>query len=211
MTMKNKFEEYVTSWFHEYIENHKDDGDLMLSLFNAICPREEGDSLSDWLDEDQTICDWLMDCSAEDIYSSLFGSSGGGCFDDMPDAEGFVAEMLKDTCKRLDLYRYEFTDEFIEDMACHITNYDNPLVFFQDLQNGGCASGMIGMLIYNSDCLALYGKYANDMEEFREELEDEIGSPIERDRNIRHYVWICWLCYEELGFQIARYLFEDEF
>lgn len=211
MTMKNKFEEYVTSWFHEYIENHKDDGDLMLSLFNAICPREEGDSLSDWLDEDQTICDWLMDCSAEDIYSSLFGSSGGGCFDGMPETEEFVAEMLKDTCKRLDLYRYEFTDEFVEDMACHITNYDNPLDFFQDLQNGGCASGMIGILIYNSDCLALYGKYANDMEEFREELEDEIGSPIERDRNIRHYVWICWLCYEELAYKIARYLLEDEF
>ena len=209
--MKDNFEGYVTSWFHEYIENHKDDGDLMLSLFNAICPREEGDSLSDWLDEGQTIQDWLIDCSAEDIYSSLFGWSSVGCFDDMPDAEGFVAEMLKDTCKRLDLYRYEFTDEFVEDMACHITNYDNPLDFFQDLQNGGCASGMIGILIYNSDCLALYGKYANDMEEFREELEDEIGSPIERDRNIRHYVWICWLCYEELGFQIARYLFEDEF
>ena len=211
MTMKNKFEEYVTSWFHEYIENHKDNEDLILSLFNAICPREEGDSLSDWLDEDQTICDWLMDCSAEDIYSSLFGWSSVGCFDGMPDAEGFVAEMLKDTCKRLDLYRYEFTDEFIEDMACHITNYDNPLGFFQDLQKGGCISGMIGMLIYNSDCLALYGKYANDMEEFREELEDEIGSPIKRDRNIYHYVWICWLCYEELSYKIARYLFEDEF
>ena len=209
--MKDNFEGYVTSWFHEYIENHKDDGDLMLSLFNAICPREEGDSLSDWLDEGQTIQDWLMDCSAEDIYSSLFVSSGGDCFDGMPDTEEFIAEMLKDTCKRLDIYRYEFTDEFVEDMACHITNYDNPLDFFQDLQNGGCASGMIGILIYNSDCLALYGKYANDMEEFREELEDEIGSPIERDRNIRHYVWICWLCYEELGFQIARYLFEDEF
>ena len=111
--MKNKFEEYVTSWFHEYIEDHKDDEDLMLSLFNAICPRKEGDSLSDWLDKDQTICDWLMDCSAEDIYSSLFGWSGGGCFDDMPYAEGFVTKMLKDVCKELDLYRYEFTDEFI--------------------------------------------------------------------------------------------------
>ena len=209
--MKSKFEEYVTSWFHEYVENHKDNEDLMLSLFNAICPRDKGDSLSDWLDEDQTICDWLMDCSAEDIYSSLFGWSGGDCFDGMPDTEEFVAEMLKDACKELNLNEYEFVDEFVEDMACHITNYDNPLYFFQDLQNGGCASGMIGMLIYNSDCLALYGKYANDLEEFREELEDEIGSPIERDRNIRHYVWICWLCYEELGYQIARYLFEDKF
>ena len=209
--MKDNFEGYVKSWFHEYVEDHKDDEDLMLSLFNAICPREEGDSLSDWLDEGQTIQDWLMDCSTEDIYSSLFGWSGGGCFDDMPDAESFITKMLKDACKSLELYRYEFADEFIEDMACHITNYDNPLCFFQDLQKGGCISGMIGMLIYNSDCLALYGKHANDMEEFREELEDEIGSPIERDRNIRHYVWICWLCYEELAYKIARYLFEDEF
>lgn len=210
--MKDKFEEYVTPWFHEYVENHKDDEGLMLSLFNAICPRKEDEPLSNWLGEDETFYDWLlMNCSADEIYSSLFGFSGGGCFDDMPDAEGFITKMLKDACKSLELYRYEFADEFIEDMAYHITNYDNPLGFFQDLQKGGCASGMIGMLIYNSDCLALYGKYANDMEEFREELEEEIGSPINRDRNIRHYVWICWLCYEELAYKIARYLFEDDF
>ena len=208
--MKDKFEEYVTSWFHEYIENHKDNEDLMLSLFNAICPREEGDSLSDWLDEDETIYDWLMNCSTEDIYSSLFIKSHE-LFDDIPDTERFVKRMLKDACTELGLNEYEFVEEFVEDMAYNITDYDDPLYFFQDLQNGGCASGMIGMLVYNSDCLALYGKYANDMEEFREKLEDETGSPIKRDRNIRHYVWICWLCYEELAYQIAHYLFEDDF
>lgn len=208
--MKDKFEEYVTSWFHGYVENHKDNEDLMLSLFNATCPREEGDSLSDWLDEDETIYDWLMNCSVEDIYSSLFIKSHE-LFDDIPDTERFVKRMLKDACTELGLNEYEFVEEFVEDMAYHITDYDDPLYFFQDLQNGGCASGMIGMLVYNSDCLALYGKYANDMEEFREKLEDETGSPIKRDRNIRHYVWICWLCYEELAYQIAHYLFEDDF
>lgn len=208
--MKDKFEEYVTSWFHEYVENHKDNEDLMLSLFNAICPREEGDSLSDWLDEDETIYDWLMNCSTEDIYSSLFIKSHE-LFDDIPDTERFVKRMLKDACTELGLNEYEFVEEFVEDMAYNITDYDDPLYFFQDLQNGGCASGMIGMLVYNSDCLALYGKYANDMEEFREKLEDETESPIKRDRNIRHYVWICWLCYEELAYQIAYYLFEDDF
>lgn len=208
--MKDKFEEYVTSWFHEYVENHKDNEDLMLSLFNAICPREEGDSLSDWLDEDETIYDWLMNCPVEDIYSSLFIKSHE-LFDDIPDTERFVKRMLKDACTELGLNEWEFVEEFVEDMAYQITDYDDPLYFFQDLQNGGCASGMIGMLVYNSDCLALYGKYANDMEEFREKLEDETGSPIKRDRNIRHYVWICWLCYEELAYQIAHYLFEDDF
>lgn len=209
--MKDKFEEYVTSWFHEYVENHKDNEDLMLSLFNAICPRKEDEPLSNWLGEDETFYDWLMNCSADEIYSSLFGFSGGGCFDDMPDAEGFVKRMLKDVCTELNLNEYDFVAEFVEDMTYNITNYDNPLGFFQDLQKGGCASGMVGMLIYNSDCLALYGKYANDMEEFREELEEEIGSSINRDRNIPHYVWICWLCYEELAYKIARYLFEDDF
>ena len=210
--MKDKFEEYVTSWFHEYVENHKDDEGLMLSLFNAICLRKEDEPLSNWLGEDETFYDWLlMNCSADEIYSSLFGFSGGGCFDDMPDTEGFIKRMLKDVCTELNLNEYDFVAEFVEDMTYNITNYDNPLGFFQDLQKGGCASGMVGMLIYNSDCLALYGKYANDMEEFREELEEEIGSPINRDRNIRHYVWICWLCYEELAYKIARYLFEDDF
>lgn len=207
--MNDKFEEYVTSWFRQYIEDHEEDEDLLLSLFNTICPREEDDSLFDWLDEDETICDWLLNCSAEDIYSNLFGEGGHGCFDDMPDAEGFVTKMLKDVSNELDLDKYEFADEFLADMAYHITNYDNPLSFFQDLQHGGCASGMIGMVIYNSDCLTLYGKYANDMEEFREELEEEIGSPIKRDKALRHYVWICWLCYEELAYQIGRYLFEN--
>lgn len=207
--MNDKFEEYVTSWFHQYIEDHEEDEDLLLSLFNTICPREEGDSLSDWLDENETICDWLMNCSAEDIYSNLFGDNAHGCFDDMPDAEGFITKMLEYVSNELGLDKYEFTDEFVSDMAYHITNYDNPLSFFEDLQHGGCASGMIGMVIYNSDCLTLYGKYANDMEEFREELEENIGSPLQRDKALRHYVWICWLCYEELAYQIGNYLFEN--
>ena len=128
----------------------------------------------------------------------------------MPDTESFICQMLKDASRAIRLDGYGFTDEFIEDMAGHICNYDNPLSFFEDLQRGGCSSGMIGMLIYNSDCLALFGKYANDMEEFRENLEEEIGT-IKRDKNIYHYVWICWLCYEELAYEIGQYLFENSF
>lgn len=209
--MNDQFEKYITSWFHEYIKTHEEDEDLLLSLFNTICPREENDSLSDWLDDEETICDWMMNCSAEDIYSHLFYNQGCDNFDDMPNAEIFAAKMLKDTCKELGLDKYEFVDEFISDMAYHISDYDSPLFFFQDLQHGGCASGMIGMLIYNSNCLNVYAQYANDMEEFREELEDEMECPIKRDKAIRHYVWMCWLCYEELGYQIGRYLFENNF
>jgi len=70
---------------------------------------------------------------------------------------------------------------------------------------------LIGMLIYNSDCQKIYGKYANDMETFKEEIEQELGVPIHNKSGVPHYTFVCWFCYEELGFQIARNLFEDEF
>lgn len=208
---QDKFGEYVVSWFHNYIEKHEEAEDLLQSLFNTICPREEDDSLDDWLGEGETVCDFLFAQDAEVIYDKLFANGGQGVFDDMPDTESFVESMLKDAAKELDYEKYEFTEEFIEDMAGHIINYDSPLGFFQDLQHGGCSSGMIGMVIYNNDCLQLYGKYANDMEEFREELEEELGEPIHGNRSVRHYVWICWFTYEELGYQIGRYLFENNF
>ncbi len=208
---QDKFGEYVVTWFHNYIEEHEEDDDLLQTLFNTICPREEGDSLSDWLDENETVCDYLLAQDAEIIFDRLFTNGGNDMFEDMPDAESFIEQMFKDAAKELDYDEYEFTDEFIEDMAAHCIEYDTPLPFFNDLQYGGCASGMIGMVIYNSDCLKLYGKYANDMEEFREDFEEEIGERIKRERNIPHYVWTCWFTYEELAFQIARYLFENNF
>lgn len=208
---QDEFGKYVVSWFHNYIKEHEENEDLLQSLFNTVCPREEGDSFSDWLDEDETVRDWLLAQDAEVIYDRLFANGGHGVLDDMPDTEFFVKKMLKNAAKELDLDKYEFTDEFIEDMASHIINYDSPIGFFNDLQYGGCQSGMIGMVIYNNDCLRLYGKYANDMEEFREELEDEIGSPLRRDSSLRHYTWICWFTYEELAYRIAQHLFENNF
>ena len=43
----------------------------------------------------------------------------------------------------------------IEDMTYNITNYDNPLSFFQDLQKGGCASGMVGIGLKSPGCLLI--------------------------------------------------------
>ena len=32
--MKSKFDEYVLRWFHDYLEEHEDDEELFLDLFN---------------------------------------------------------------------------------------------------------------------------------------------------------------------------------
>ena len=95
-------------------------------------------------------------------------------------------------------------------MAGHCFNYANPAGFFQDLQCGGCASGMIGMFIYHSDCKDFYINHIDSMEDFVEEFEDELGSPIKNEAKMPHYTFICWICYEELAFRIANELWDGE-
>lgn len=202
------FHEYVTDWFHELVNDHKDNSDWCEDLFNQL-----GYNKAEYLDDDETCYDFLMAMSDEnEIYEALFGYNAKvKCLDDLPDTEGFLKDMLKWVVSEEDLDKYSFCDEFVEDIVDELTEYDSPLTFFQSLQSNGCQSGMIGLLIYNSDCLNIYGRYCNDMEELREDLENETGVPIHSSRNIPRYVWLCWLCYEEFAFRIGRYLFENDF
>lgn len=211
--MKNKFEEYVLRWFHDYLVEHEEDEELFFTMFNTLVDRNEDDSVFDWLDENQTVGDYLMNnIEADVIYDKLFCNEGRCGFVDIPSHQDFVLAILKYAVEELGLDKYDFVSEFIEDMVDHILCYDRPRGFFHDLTYGGCASGMVGMLIYNSDCLKLYGKYADSMEEYKEDLEEEIGViRQEKEHRIVHYVWMCWLCYEEIALSIARFLYEEEF
>ncbi|NDV63997.1 hypothetical protein [Bacteroides sp. 224] len=105
---------------------------------------------------------------------------------------------------------FSFAGRFISDMVAHAIEYEYPLSFFKDLTHG-CQSGMIGILVYNSDCKRIYINNLDDMEEFKLNLEDELGEPITNKNHLPHYTFMCWLCYEELGFSIARTLFPNEF
>ena len=105
---------------------------------------------------------------------------------------------------------YAFSEKFIEDMAYHAEHYESPLGFFRDLTHG-CQSGMIGMLIYNDDCKEIYIENIDDMEDYKMQIEEELGQLIANKNSLPHYTFMCWLCYEELGFHIARTLFPDDF
>ena len=183
------------------------------SICSILMDRNDEDSLDMWLDEGQTVGDCLMnDVDADTIYDKLFNEGYCNTFIDMPNNADFALAILKYAVSILGLEQYDFVIEFIEDMADHIVNYPNPQDFFEDLMRGGCASGMIGMLIYNSDCLKLYDQYVDSMEEYKEDLEKEVGViRQEKERRIVHYVWMCWLCYEEVALSIARFLYKDEF
>ena len=80
--------------------------------------------------------------------------------------------------------------------------------FFEDMQKGGCISGMIGEFIYHADNKAFYIKHIEDLEEFKQELEDSIGEAVKNRHNLVHYTFIVWLCFEEYCYQVYNGIFE---
>lgn len=76
--------------------------------------------------------------------------------------------------------------------------------FCSDLQQGGCQSGMIGDFIYNSDCKDFYIAHIDELEQIKEELENDLGEPIQNRHSVPHYTFMCWLCFEEYVYNIAN-------
>lgn len=204
--MEQTFDQYVISWWREYVESHKSDQKRLMESFIG-----EEETIEDYLDEGETPYGWLMakdECDAEEIYTHFFGYSGEDeCFDDLPDTETFLIGMFKQAYTE----KYDFVDELVEDMAGHAENYDTPYGFFHDLSYGGCSSGMIGMFIYHSDCKRFYIDHIDDLEAFVEDFEEEIGEHIPNKNHHPHYTFICWLCYEELAYNIGRTLYPENF
>lgn len=201
------FEKYVIDWFHALVEEHEDNKEWCEKLFSQL-----GYDATH-LDDGESPYDFLLAMSDEnEIYEAMFGYEAKvKCLDDLPDTEDFVRDMLKEVGKGY-IEKYDFAEELITDMAAHCISYANPIGFFKDLSYGGCKSGMVGMFIYNSDCKKFYIDHIDSMEFYVEDLEEELGEPIRKDKDIpHHYVWVCWLCYEELAYNIARELWENEF
>lgn len=205
--MEQTFEQYVINWWTKYIKDHQDDSKRLMELFIG-----EEETIEDYLDEGETPYDWLMakgEEEAEEIYEHFFGYRADRSIlaDDLPDTEAFLIGMFKQAYTE----KYDFVDELIEDMAGHAEGYDTPYGFFHDLSYGGCSSGMIGMFIYHADCKRFYIQHIDDLEEFVEDFEEEVGEPIRNDKRQPHYTFICWLCYEELAYNIARTLYPESF
>lgn len=201
------FQEYVTKWFHEFVKDHNDDEEWQKDLF------EQMGFDNTFLDDGDKPYDFLLGMDdANEIYETMFGYSAKvGFVDDLPDTDTFLKEMLLEVGREY-VKKYDFAKEFIEDMADESICYTNPLGFFQDLQTGGCLSGMIGMLIYNSECKKIYIDNMDSMDEFIDDYEEELGEPIKKNNNYAYrYVFVCHFCYEELGYKLARELWEDEF
>ena len=107
---------------------------------------------------------------------------------------------------------YSFSDAFNEIIKNSISGYDGNAKdqlksFFEDLQKGGCISGMISEFIYHSDCKVFYTAHIDDLEGMKSELEDDLGEPIKNRYNTKHYTFVCWLCFEEYCYDLYRTIF----
>jgi hypothetical protein len=108
---------------------------------------------------------------------------------------------------------YEVTASFRKIVQNSCTSYEGTKKeqlksFLEDLQKGGCMSGMISEFIYNSDCRKFYTAHLDDLENIRYEIEDNLGEPVKNRHRLPHYTFVCWLCFEEYCFDIYRNSFE---
>ena len=201
------YENFIKQWWDEYIDNHADDGYNLEEIFTQM-----GYTKESHLDDDEEIVDFLRGLGADDVYEFFFGyGSTAEAIDDVPDTQDFLLDMYKKAAEDIGDNRWSYAESFMLDMSSHSEGYSNPDGFFDDLQRGGCSSGMIGMLIYNDNCKQIYIKHIDDMEEFIEDFEEELGCPVKNENHLPHYTFVCWLCYEELAYRIARELFPDRF
>jgi hypothetical protein len=109
--------------------------------------------------------------------------------------------------------QYVVSKEFDKIILANMDGYDGKQKeqlksFLEDLQHGGCISGMIGEFIYHSDCKAFYITHLDDLEDIRKDLENSLGEPIANRYESPHYTFMCWLCFEEYCFDIYRNSFE---
>lgn len=197
------FNEYMIVWFQDFVSDHESNSEWVENLAGLLGYE---------YDVEETPLEYLQTMDDVDfIYMSLFGDKSYVLVDDLPSTEDFVVKMLADTVKDLGLSKYDFMGKFLADMAEHIEGYNTPLGFFKDLNYGGCASGLIGMFIYNSDCKKFYINHIDSMEDFKQDWETMNVESVRNTKDLPHYTFLCWFCYEEVGYEIGQALFPNVF
>lgn len=112
---------------------------------------------------------------------------------------------------------YSFAKLFNQIIINKVQDYDNLnedkkeclKSFLEDVSKGGCQSGMISDFIYHADCKTFYIAHIDDLEEFKEEYEEQIGINIENRQKLPHYTFMCWLTFDEYCYNIYTNLFEN--
>lgn len=79
--------------------------------------------------------------------------------------------------------------------------HSEPMAFFHDLQNCGCACGLVGSLIYYADTHAFFDAHYDEIEELREEYESNMGEAIRIQGDLKNFY--AWFSFEETAYRMA--------
>lgn len=189
MNKITEFEDYVETWWDELIQTTMDnidnkDDEEELKAYQEVCKKLNINEMSD-------LSDGL------EIYQKVILNNPG--FSGIPSPYDFINEFIEDNF----YVKYNFQWNFLEEIANHIIEYDDPKKFFEDISYGGCKSGIIGSLVYNDDCKRIYIDNIDDIEEYFKSLEDELGIKINDENELPRYTFVCWVCFEELCRQLS--------
>lgn len=207
------FNEYILDWWQNFIGEAANDtcDELMRKWI------DKKESRSDHIFEPAPNSrEWLLSnvTDSDEIYRAYFGYGSGKAHKDIPNTDLLLTEMFTQAVQWPDGSQASlpsFAGDFVSDMAYHAAGYTMSDSFFEDLCKNGCISGIIGLLVYNSDCKQLYCDHIDDMEDFKQQLEESLGEPITNRHKLPHYTFMCWLCYEELAHAIAENLWPGKF
>lgn len=96
-----------------------------------------------------------------------------------------------------------------QDVLDSVDNYGGDVLgYLNDLQKGGCASGMVSGLIYYHDTHAFYAEHAGEIDGILQDLEENTGEAFKFEgRDVRNT--LAWLAYEEVARRLYCELTEE--
>ena len=98
-----------------------------------------------------------------------------------------------------------------------LTEDDDPLGNYQDLQQGGCQSGVVGGLIYYTDTVAFYKRHQQEIDAMLYELCQDTGSNPRQlfgdkwddedlfARDVYNQNLLAWFGFEETACRLVEY------
>jgi len=109
-------------------------------------------------------------------------------------SEAKLRKVLRAICKNESGTVRAFVAEEALDRDC-------PSTLFSDLQNCGCACGLVGSLIYYVDTRNFYDEHYDDIEELREDGEASTGEPLKINDDLKNF--FAWFAFEETAYRMA--------
>ena len=85
----------------------------------------------------------------------------------------------------------DLKDNVIDIILNHIDDYENPIIFLEDVLQYGCSSGMVSELIYYSDTKCFFIKHMEEIFEIYDSIKDNLSSNFEVNANN-----LSWLAFE---------------